>query len=98
MKATIYFIYRGEPARSFECDNTKDSIESTVRYWLGKSPGMFMDQLDLILAVPEGAAQDVTYIIQKKKDEEFAYEEKMREEQEKREFERLSQKYGKPKP
>jgi predicted oxidoreductase (fatty acid repression mutant protein) len=94
MNATIYFIYELEAARSFSCKNTVEDIEGEIRYWLGKSPGMFKDQLREIVVVPDDQKKDWMYVLQKLEDEQSEAEERHRLKAEKREYDRLKAKYG----
>jgi hypothetical protein len=92
MQATIYFIYQSEPARSFTCENTVKDIEGEIRYWMGKSPGMY--EVEKIIVIPQDQEKDWMYVLTKMRDEKSAYEEKKRLEAEKQEYERLKGKYG----
>ena len=92
MHATIYFIYQSEPARSFTCENTVKDIEGEIRYWMGKSPGMY--EVEKIIVIPQDQEKDWMYVIQKMRDDEDAYREKQRIQEEKAAYERLKAKYG----
>lgn len=90
-KALIYFLHangRGYDVRS--CDD--GDIEGEIRYWLGKSPGI--NEMAEILVIPESQKVDRIDIVQKIRDEEDAFTEKMRESEERAEFERLSKKFN----
>lgn len=94
MNATIYFIYEREAAKSFSCNNTPEDIEGKIGYWLGKSPGMFKDQLTEIVVVPDDQKKNWMYVLEKLEDEQSKAEERHRIEAEKREYDRLKAKYG----
>ena len=92
MQATIYFIYQSEPARSFTCENTVKDIEGEIRYWMGKSPGMY--EVEKIIVIPQDQEKDWMYVLTKMREEESDYEGKWRVAKEKAAYERLKAKYG----
>jgi hypothetical protein len=92
MQATIYFIYQSEPARSFTCENTVKDIEGEIRYWMGKSPGMY--EVEKIIVIPQDQEKDWMYVLTEMREEESDYEEKRRVAEEKAAYERLKAKYG----
>lgn len=94
MNATIYFIYEREAAKRFSCKNTVKNIEGEIRYWLGKSPGMYRDQLTEIIVLPDEHKKDWMYVLRKIDDERYEAEERHAAEAERREYERLKAKYG----
>jgi hypothetical protein len=88
-RATIYFIYQEEPAARRE--TTVKTAKEDIRYWLGKSPGIY--QIEEILVVPDTAKGDWTKVISEIAIEQANFEADQREQRERREFERLKAKY-----
>jgi len=94
MKAALYFIYSGQPAAVRE--TTTEKAEQDIRYWLGKSPGIYRDELVDILVIPETVPGGwMKKIIDKIEREERAYEAKMHQEAERLEYQRLKSKFEK---
>ena len=87
MTATIYFIYSNRAASPFLIDDI-GVAEETIRYWLGKSPGMFRDDIVDILVIPE-PKQDWMFVIDKIRQEEAEHEEKLELSRKRDEYERL---------
>lgn len=92
MKSTIYFLYRDHPVERRDCF-FDDNIEQTIRYWLGKSPGIH--DLDEILVIPDDQRKNWMSVKEQMIQEEIAYAEEKREQAERDEYERLKQKYDK---
>jgi hypothetical protein len=90
MKATIYFLYKGTDGWDSR-DTTVADAEKDIRYWLGKSPGIY--ELEDILVVPESVKGDWMKIPAKMRDEETEYARTKAIEAEKTELQRLKAKY-----
>jgi hypothetical protein len=74
-----------------------EDAEQKVRYWLEKSPGIHKNEMEHIYVIPMDQIQDFAWLVRKMEEEAFAFQEKMREAHEQREYERLKQKFeGRP--
>lgn len=94
MKQRIYFIYRNHPPFTTTCESEEDA-ESNIRYWLGKSPGIYANEIKEILVIPNNT-KSWLYVIEKVEDERIAYENKINERAEREQYERLKKKYEIP--
>lgn len=89
MNATIWFIYSDHPAYAVQCN--KDNVEDSIRYWVGKSPGMY--DIQKILVVPKDQDKDWMQVLFKIREQEADFIRKMNERAEVELFERLKAKY-----
>src|ERR1051325_9883977 len=49
----FFFFYRNQPVFENACKESE--IEDSIRYWLGKSPGIYKDDIEKIISVPDNA-------------------------------------------
>jgi hypothetical protein len=89
--ATILFLYGGERYKA--CGGNMGNIEGDIRYWLGKSPGMYADELERIVVIPDEPKNDYMYVYSKKLADDAKHEEEMRQQRERNEYERLKKKF-----
>lgn len=92
--ATIYFVgHDGDKVLTRGGDLYDNIIEGEVRYWLGKSPGLYINDYDRIYAVEHIHQVDLTHCIQAFHDELRESEERSRQDRDRTEYERLKRKF-----
>lgn len=92
--AAIYFVRMGEDTLVRSGDMV--TIENDVRYWLGKSPGLYINEYDRIYAVELKNEVELTYCIQKFHDQQREYNERARLTERKRLYESLKEEFDNP--
>jgi hypothetical protein len=91
----IFYQDRRSASESLAFENICDAsqVDSEISYWLGKSPGMYRDEITRILSAPYEQVTDRTYVLYDKIERENEHEIKRAEEAELAEYERLKSKY-----
>src|SRR5437899_12978798 len=87
----VVIFYKNHPAFRFRC-NSK-GLKDAIRYWMGKSPGMYRNEVEKIICYYSTAETDVTHVLNELDKERFEREEEYRQREQRAEFERLREIY-----